>query len=513
MKFNEFLDKLKSKYGEELFKEYTIPDQSDTFDYSKPFKYIHNVCGHEDTMMPSYFLINGCRCKYCAKKKRLRKSTYTIDNLKEDVYKIFGDKYKITSTTISKKTDTVKYFCQFCNEEHETTAKNLLRGHGCKKEGYARAAALMAGKPKPHTNIKSLEQLKRDVLNAIGPDYEVIDGTYTKSTEYFEIKHKVCQRQYSVKSCNIITHHTGCPYCSNKNYSEKQDEVMEYIRSIYPSEINKGKKFKTSIGIREADIEIPDKKIIIEFDGLYWHSDDKIDRDYHIDKTNAFKELGYRTVHIFEDEWDYKKDIVKTKLANIIGCSSNDKIYARKCKVEKINTKQKDDFLEKYHIQGKDSAKIKYGLFYNDELVAVMTFTKPRAALRQNKNADGEYELSRFASSKNVVGGFSKLLKHIIKNHPEIKSIYTFADIRWSSYDKNVYSKNGFKLDHISKPSYWYIPKNKNYREYRFKYRKSMLKKLFPEYYDKSLTEIEIMKKAGYKVIWDCGNLVYKMKI
>lgn len=237
--------------------------------------------------------------------------------------------------------------------------------------------------------------------------------------------------------------------------------------------------------------------------------------DYHINKTKFFNEKRIRLIHIFEDEWMLKKEIVQDKIKSILGIQK-EKIYARSCTIKPISAPESNSFLEGNHIQGADKAPIRYGIFYKNELVAVMTFGKLRAALGNKKenSAPNTYELSRYTGKLGfiIVGGFSKLLKYIIKKHPEIQTIITYADLRWSAINSNVYLKNGFTLDHISEPSYYYT-KNFNKREYRYKFRKSNLKTLFPDIYSKDKTEAEIMNEAGYTRIYDCGNLVYKMQI
>ena len=99
----------------------------------------------------------------------------------------------------------------------------------------------------------------------------------------------------------------------------------------------------------------------------------------------------------------FKKDIVKNKIKNILGLNTK-KIYARDCIIREVSAAEKDAFLEINHIQGKDTCCIREGLFYQDELVAVMTFSKPRISLSGTKDKY-EYELSRFATSINITGG------------------------------------------------------------------------------------------------------------
>lgn len=499
-----FLEKVESKFGKEIFDEYEILGTYET--YNKKIEILHKNCNTKFMMRPNDFL-NGHRCPECARKKRAKKSTLTLEKYKEKVEKIFPGEYEILSDSITKLKDKIKIKHISCGNIYEATARNLLRGMGCKKCAAIKSGLKQKGISKPHKTVKSLEQFKLDVLNAIGPDYEVI-GEYITSNKHIKIRHK-CGYEYDVLPHNIISHKTTCPKCVNKTRSKEEQEVLDFIKSIYTGKIEINIRDNGDIKY-EIDIYLPDLNIGIEYDGLYFHSDKKIDKHYHRNKMNYFYKKGIRLINIFEDEWLNKKEIVKTKLKNILGVSNSKKIFARKTIIKDITKSEKDEFLKNYHIQGEDTSSIKTGLFYNDELVAVMTFVKPNSS----KNGKGkyQYELSRYATKYNIVGGFSKLLKYCITKY-NIESIGTFADLRWSSRDSNVYEKNGFKLEHISKPNYWYIPKNTIARLHRVSYQKKKLKKLFPELYDDNKTEIEIMKEAGYNIIYDCGNLVYKMEI
>jgi hypothetical protein len=101
---------------------------------------------------------------------------------------------------------------------------------------------------------------------------------------------------------------------------------------------------------REIDIFIPSKKLAIEYNGLYWHSENFIENTYHLDKTEDCLKQDIKLIHIFEDEWIYKKDIVKSRLLNLIGFSEN-KIYARNCEIKEVNSREALKFLDENHIQ------------------------------------------------------------------------------------------------------------------------------------------------------------------
>ena len=255
----------------------------------------------------------------------------------------------------------------------------------------------------------------------------------------------------------------------------------------------------------EVDIYLPDYNLAIEYNGLYWHSEIYKKNDYHINKTELCEKNEIKLLQIFEDEWVYKRDIVKSIIKNKLNINLN-KIYARKCFIKEISNDSYRDFLNNNHIQGYVNTKIKLGLHYEGELVCVAGFDSNRKLMGLNKQ-DGYHELIRFCNKLdfNIIGGFSKLLSHFIKNY-EVKNLITYADRRY--FDGKGYEKNGFKFIKNTSPNYWYI--NNDKREYRFKYRKDVLVK---EGFDSNKSEHQIMLERGIYRIYDCGNKKYEMII
>ena len=314
-----------------------------------------------------------------------------------------------------------------------------------------------------------------------------------------------------VKCGNVFTqkihtsHHikgfSNCPRCLNcypilAGTSLLEKEVVSFCKSFYPNLIEHDRQL---IKPYELDIIIPEKKIAIEFNGNFWHSEQGgTDSSYHLMKTEMCEQSGYRLIHIFEHEWINKQELVKEKLKAILGVEQ-EKVYARKCIVKEIDTKTKNEFLNKYHIQGEDKSVLKIGLFHNDELVAVMTFGYPRF------NNDYSWELIRYATSKHVIGGAGKLLAYFRRTY--VGSIITYADRRFSR--GNMYEKLGFNLINITKPNYCWVKDNKVLSRYQTQ--KSRLAKLLGDKYDPNKTEVENMNNAGFNKIYDCGNLVFTM--
>jgi ribosomal protein L37AE/L43A len=289
--------------------------------------------------------------------------------------------------------------------------------------------------------------------------------------------------------------------------SKEELEILNYIKSIYKGPIIESSR--NIIENNEIDIYLPELNIGIEYNGLYWHSEkNNVGRTYHINKTNKCANKNIRLIQIFADEWYNKKDIVKNKIKHILKLNNNTKIYARKCIIKPVSTQDKNEFLEKHHIQGKDRSRIKIGLYYNDELVALTTFSPPRIALGAKHNNKNEWELSRYVSSCNVVGGLSKLIKYFIKtNSPTL--LYSYSDNRWTDPNNNVYLTIGFTKIKSSSPGYWYT-KDFTSRIHRYNLRKQKLKQMGLDISNKK--EHEIARDIGYYRIWDCGTTRYELK-
>lgn len=294
-----------------------------------------------------------------------------------------------------------------------------------------------------------------------------------------------------------------CTHCNpiKSGTSIMESEIKDFINSL-------GFKFietdRTILNGKEIDIYIPELKIAIEYNGLFWHSSKFVNKNYHLNKTETCSTNGIFLIHIFEDEWLFKKDIVKSRLKNILGLTEN-KIYARKCQIKPVKTEEKTKFLIDNHIQAETGSKINLGLYYNDELISIMTFGNKRIILGYKDTKSNEWELLRFCNKLNttVIGGASKLLNYFIKTY-QPKEIISYADRRWSQ--GKLYLNLGFNFVKTSTPNYFYVINNR--REHRFKFRKDVL---IREGYDSNLTEEEIMLNRGINRIYDCGTILYKL--
>lgn len=258
------------------------------------------------------------------------------------------------------------------------------------------------------------------------------------------------------------------------------------------------------LGGKEIDILIPKHNIGIEYDSLYYHSSD-IDsneaKNYHLWKTNESARNGVALLHIFEPEWSDKNDIWKSMIMNRLGLTKR-KVPARKCAIEPVGRDEKKLFLDTNHLNGDVPSSHNFGLYYDGELVMIMTFGKSRFM-------KGHTELLRMATSLNtiVVGGASKIFnyaKTIINT-----DIISYCDLRYST--GSIYQSIGMEYVSTSKPSYIYYHPSFGTKS-RYECQKHKLRG-FLENYDDSLTEKENMFANGWRIMYDCGTNKYIYKI
>lgn len=430
---------------------------------------VKGICGHTWEIIPSNLLCKGNKreCREC--KGLVKNYTKWDSNKLKELEQGIKDNLSIEELAIKLSTST-----------HATN--KAIEVYGFSRKEYR----LRSG-----TIPKLLEYIK---LN----NYSLLTDINTIQNNTCQIEY-ICDKghKYSQALFNFNVGHK-CGLCSEP-ISKGQLEILEYIKSILPIDTWIESCNKSIIYPKELDIVLPDLGIAIEYGGNYYHSEEMgKDINYHIDKLNKVEEFGYRLISITDEEWLNKQTIVKSRLSTIL--HKNSVIYARKCSIEEISYKDISTFCNNNHIQGEVNTSINLGLFINNTLVAIMSFSKARFSKAY------EYELVRYCSLLNttVIGGASKLLNYFEKVYKPT-SIGSYSDRRWNT--GNLYIKLGFELTSISPPNYRYIKNNKSFSRHTFM--KHKLKGLFPSIYSEEKTEKEIMQEAGYLRVYDCGNMVF----
>lgn len=239
--------------------------------------------------------------------------------------------------------------------------------------------------------------------------------------------------------------------------SSGEKEIREFISEIYVGEV---KYNVQNIIDGELDIYISAYKIAIEFNGMYWHSTEYKDENYHFDKSRKCDKEGIRLIHVFETLWNnpQKRAIYKQLIANALG-SGLIKIRAKKCEIKELDSITARDFFNDNHLGGYVASKINYGLYYNDELIQVEMFSKPRF----DQKIDWESTRGCSKLGYMIYGGYEKILKHFVNNF-NVKSIISYVD--FNVFKGALHEHAGFRFSHYTGPDHWYLNKKGELKRY-----------------------------------------------
>lgn len=446
----------------------------------------------ERGMTPAYFVLlcknnitEPGKCKICLERDRMM-TKYAGNSLSEYCSKECSRSDKERMRNAVKKRDS--------NPENKEIAKAKRVNTMMKKYGVAYNSQRIDVKPLLGKNAMSAENRARvDSYDWVYEQYVTLGKT-----------HEVIAREFNLDKASFTNalrfHKIDVRHGYSISYGQRQ--IYEFIKSLdVDAELNVKGILPNN---KEIDIYCPTHKFGIEYDGLYFHGLGSgytpAQARYHQWKVVEAEKTGVRLIRITEEEWKTSPELIKSMIRHKIGLTPQ-KIFARKCEVREISSKESTPFLRRNHISGAAAASIHIGLFDGDRLVSVCTFGKPRF------RKDAVWEIIRLASENNcsVVGGFQKLLSFFRKDHPG--SIITYADRRIS--DGNVNRQSGFEYVGQTEPGYVWTDGSRTFSRYQTM--RGALPKLLGERFEQTNTEEENMFAAGYKKYHNCGNLVFKI--
>lgn len=428
---------------------------------------------------------NGRGCPVCAQKQRIEKQRYDELDIIEKFHEKHGLSYSYESLEYTGLDNTVYIQC-LLHGEFTTTPRKHLRGTIC--------PACKDSKANP-TQLSRKEFLQK-AKTVHGDKYDYSKLVYKGLTSKVTI---LCHKhgKFRQKASNHIYQGSGCPKCK---ISYPHARLLGDLENLNIGEIIANDR-KILEG-KELDIYIPKYNLAVEINGLYWHRLENVGTPlYHENKFRKAEEKGLTLLQFWGTEIRNQYPIVLSMVKSKLGITKN-KYYARKLSLSTISQKEFSTFLEGTHIQGKVTSGLRYGLFSDQKLVAVMGF---------NHQSTGNIELVRFSSLLNttVVGGFSKLLQHaIVENSWSGKHIISFSD---NSYGRgHVYEKNGFTHTRTNRPRLFYTDTKSLYNRRNFQ-KKNMIKK-YPDL-SKYLPEKEMARSKGYHQIYGCGTKKWELYV
>ena len=257
------------------FIERSIIVHNNFYDYSKS-KYIGSnkklkiICPNhgEFEQLPSNH-INGQGCPKCSSFG----PRYNKDKFIEKSIKIHGNKYDYSKTKYIDTKTIITIICPIHGEFEQLPSKHLY-GNGCKK------CSLIERKNKLS---KSKNDFINDAIKIHGNKYDYTLVDYINSHNKVKI---ICLKHgmFEQIPCDHLDGH-GCIKCSS-SVSNHEKDLVKFIENFGIEVISSSNSI---IPPYQLDIYIPSHKIAFEYNGLYWHNELFVDKNYHLNKTTECK--------------------------------------------------------------------------------------------------------------------------------------------------------------------------------------------------------------------------------
>lgn len=282
-------------------------------------------------------------------------------------------------------------------------------------------------------------------------DYEIISYKDLK----FTINHNKCGYLFEIHRGQLYQRiHSFCEVCTHcypisNHRSVKEQELINWIStSVGNIQYEVGNRI--ILNRKELDIYFEQENIAIEFNGLHWHSEHKKDSFYHLDKTINCLDKNIDLFHIFEDEWIFKQDIVKSiilKKLNLI-----EKVEIFEYSIKNVSIEDTLLFLSENYLSIVDIDIINnnIGLYVNNILISIICLNSDTCLIFCDKI------FTCYTDSTKI------LFEHYLKTNSNLK-ITSLSEYRMFKSD-SIYSDLGFVKGELQEPDYfWY----KNINRYR----------------------------------------------
>lgn len=390
---------------------------------------------HGEFEQSPYSHLNGHGCKKCGIIQRSLTRTTTTEEYINKCTKVYNGYYIYTNTIYTGCYNNVDVICPK-HGSFSISAYSHLQGHGCKKCAIEKNALKM---------LKPLNVFINEAKNR--HSYE--------NSDYSEVKYLgakipveiICPNgHHYFQSPNKHLSGHGCKYCA-KIVSSYEIELQQFLSSIGVAFENSNRKILSQS--KELDIYVPSHNFAIEFNGLYWHSTDKRGGLLHLMKTKECECNGIRLMHIFEDEWVNKKEVVKSRIKESLGKSENN-IDINQCQIKELSKKETKCFIDENDLSNYMKSSISLGLLHNNTTIAVLTLLK----IGNNK-----YKITHYCNKLSTVSNnsFSTILAYF-KQQYKPREILIDVD-RHLGADYKIYRECGFEQYKIISPICYYIKK------------------------------------------------------
>lgn len=226
---------------------------------------------------------------------------------------------------------------------------------------------------------------------------------------------------------------------------------------------------------KELDIVVPDHHLAIEFNDIFSHSEQAVferhakprPHSYHANKTRETSSQGYQLVHVWEDDWLHRRELVLRALAHRLHAVDRlpavlpdidplacQRLYARNLTARRVHGGIARRFWQDNPLQGPVNCTLNVGLYdQNNVLRALLGVGRKNHGSRVSLPA-GTWDIQRYATLGIITGGFTKLLAYTETLIP-VDTWTSWSDNDIS--DGGMYQAAGFTVDKRQAPSYSYV--------------------------------------------------------
>jgi len=469
----EFVDKARAVHG-------------DRYDYSqavyvKAIKPVTIICKeHGPFQQQARHHLNGHHCPACAGRPEIDTEEF-IRRAQE----LHGDRYDYTQTVYRGKAWKVTVKCPEHGLFEQRAADHMRRGYGCPV-----CAQLVRNEKQTLTHDQFID-LSRTVH---GDRYDYSKAVYTKSIEPVTI---ICREHGAFEQLAAVhVRGSGCPRCAHK-ISNPEIEIKALLESWRP-DLEWVANNRTLIKPQELDLYCPELKLAVEYNGARWHSEEfKPDHLYHQKKSLAVSDAGARLIHVWEHHW--RDPLYRTRMEHVLrhALGLSQPVGARTLTLGPLDPSVSRELLHTWHAQGSVGATHHLALWDRDQVMAVMTFGRPRF------NRDRDWELLRYCNRPGyrVQGGASRLLREFVRTVSG--SVMTYAALDRTAIHDCMYARLGFVLDGFTDPGYCWVSGRQVVSRYQAQ--AARIGTLLPDV-DLSLSENDRMRALGFCKLYDSGN-------
>ncbi len=277
-------------------------------------------CGNSYQAMVNNRASHNTGCPYCAGKKsvigKTDINTLYPNLIKEWNYAKNGDLSPQDFTPGSEK--KVWWTCSY-GHDYFSTICGRVKGNGCP---FCSGRQAITGK-------NDLLTIRPDIAEEW--DY---DKNVEKRPEHISAqsgikvwwKCSLCGFSWKTTPAMRTGQDTGCPNClKHRKTSFPEQAIYYYIQKVFPDTINSYTDTLTFGNRMELDIYIPSISTGIEYDGVYWHKNEKKE----LEKYNICKAKGIRLIRVKENYSKKSFDIAACD--HLIQRKTNDDIGLNIC--------------------------------------------------------------------------------------------------------------------------------------------------------------------------------------